>query len=116
MGWVQPLVEFQFWYSDKRGLIRERRTPGRHFFPEVWRDGRWHRGSSSVMDAITGMGEDAYSCGECAQQLDEQLALEYAAQHQIDLYADNAKDSHSARRWEMPDWRAAIERFANTRH
>ena len=31
-------------------------------------------GSSYVMDAVTGMGEDPYSCGEYAEQLSLQEA------------------------------------------
>ncbi len=52
------MVEFKFWFSDKYGLIRQRSSPGKLFYPEVWRDRQWTFGSPYVMDAITGMGED----------------------------------------------------------
>jgi hypothetical protein len=46
------------------------------------------------MDAITGMGEDGWSCGESADQWELPRAERYAAEHGIDLYADNADDPH----------------------
>jgi len=60
---------YEFWLADGHGLIRQRRKSGRLAHPEVWRNGRWITGSSFVVDAITGMGEDAFSCGEFADAL-----------------------------------------------
>ena len=91
------MVEFRFWYSDKYGLIRQRHTPGALFHPEVWRDGAWITGSPYVMDAITGMGEDLWSCGEMAFEQDQAQAEAYAAGHGIDLYAENRGDPHGTR-------------------
>jgi hypothetical protein len=36
--------------------------------------GGWQAGSSYEVDAIVGMGEDPYSCGECALPITEQEA------------------------------------------
>ncbi len=58
--------------------------------PEVWRNGQWQTGSVYVWDAITGMGEDPWSCGESATSLDLAEAEKYAVAHGVDLYADNA--------------------------
>ena len=60
--------------------------------PEVWRKGRWVTGSAYVMDAITGMGEDAYSCGEYADEISVAEAEQVAARNGIDLYARNPDD------------------------
>jgi hypothetical protein len=47
------------------------------------------------MDAITGMGEDPYSCGEFSEQVDSEAAAEHAKEHGIDLFADNPDDPHA---------------------
>ena len=46
------------------------------------------------MDAITGMGEDPYSCGESADDWTVDQATQYATENGIDLYADNPDDPH----------------------
>jgi len=75
----------RYWVSDKYGLIRQRGAPGYLWHPETWRDGRWIVGSPYVMDAITGMGEDPYSCGEMAFELDQEKAEAYANENGIEL-------------------------------
>ncbi len=87
-------LQFRFWFSDKYGLIRQRSRPGELFHPEVWRKGRWEVGSPYVLDAITGMGEDPWSCGEFSDEWDEEKAAAYAKQEGIDLFADNRDDPH----------------------
>jgi hypothetical protein len=77
-------VQFEFW---------ERRAPGLRWHPEVWKEGQWVTGSEYVMDAITGMGEDAFSCGEWADHWERAQAEAFAAQHGIDLFADNADET-----------------------
>ena len=69
---------YEFWESDKYGIIRQRGTETELNHPEVWRDGRWQIGSPYVMDAITGMGEDGYSCGEWAFELSLDAAILYS--------------------------------------
>jgi len=86
-------MEFKFWLSDNYGLIRQRRLPGALFRPEIWRDGAWETGSPYVLDAITGMGEDLWSCGEMAFPKSEAEAATYAAQHGIDLFSLNPEES-----------------------
>jgi hypothetical protein len=44
------------------------------------------------MDAITGMGEDAYSCGEFAFEMTGDEAAEYSKTHNVDLFAENAEE------------------------
>jgi len=78
---------FKFWFSEERGLIRQRSDLGSLWHPEVWDGTRWVTGSAYVMDAITGMGEDAWSCGEWAQSWDLDRAEGYAKEHGIDLFA-----------------------------
>ena len=80
-------MTFKFWYSENRGLIRQRSEPGSLGHPEVWDGTRWVIGSAYVMDAITGMGEDSWSCGEWAQPWDLAKAEAYAKEHGIDLYS-----------------------------
>lgn len=82
-------IEYTFWLSDTRGLIRQRRPAGSVSFPELWNGKEWVAGSAYVMDAITGMGEDPYSCGEWADKLTAAQAEEYARLHNVDLYAPN---------------------------
>jgi hypothetical protein len=82
---------YQFWLSEKHGLIR--RSSGH--YPEVWQRGIWRKGHPYVVDAITGMGEDPYSCGESADSLDAQSAAAYGAINGIDLLADCFDDLKS---------------------
>jgi hypothetical protein len=79
-GWI-----YEFWMADVFGLVRVKRTAVGVCNQEIWRDGNWITGSPYVMDAITGMGEDPYSCGEYAEQLSLEDAKSYAAKNGIDL-------------------------------
>jgi hypothetical protein len=78
-------VSVRFWLSEERGLIRRRTWPGGAAHPEVWRDGRWVTGSPYVLDAVTGLGEDPWSSGEFADEVDRATAEAYAARHGIRL-------------------------------
>ncbi len=86
---------YEFWMAKRHGIVRQRRAPGLLYHPEVWRDGRWHKGSPYVMDAITGMGEDPYSCGEWADRWTLEQAIRYATEICIDLFAENPDDPFS---------------------
>ena len=88
-------MQFDFYVSQKWGLIRKRSSTAASFHPEVWNDGRWVTESPYVMDAITGMGEDPYSCGEFSEPVDSEAAAEHAKEHGIDLFADNPDDPHA---------------------
>lgn len=83
------LEDYEFWLWKSHGLIRRKNHDGSWTYPEVWNDGRWEMGSAYAVDAITGMGEDPYSCGEWAQQLSVKQAQEYAAKYRIDLLGPN---------------------------
>jgi len=82
-------MSYAFWFSDAHGFIRQRSAPGRLWHPEVWNGQRWVTGSPYVFDAISGMGEDAWSCGEHAIAWDAATAERYAAEHGIDLFGAN---------------------------
>jgi hypothetical protein len=84
---VKRTKNYRFWLSETRGLIRQ----VDYGYPQVCVRGVWRVGSPYVMDAITGMGEDPYSCGEYADQLTLAQAEEYAAKNRIDLYVDVEK-------------------------
>ena len=89
-------IQFYFFVSPNWGLIRKRSTNPRSmwvggFYPEIWQNGRWIHGSPYVVDALTGMGEDPWSCGEHADEVD----LETAQGYGIDLFADNPDDPHT---------------------
>lgn len=58
--------------------------------PEVWHDGYWRYGSAYVVDAITGMGEDVWSSGECADPWDEEKATAYTEANKIDLFCESS--------------------------
>lgn len=79
-------TQFRFWFSDTRGLIRQRRTDEAVFHPEVSVSGKWVTGSAYVMDAISGMGEDPWSCGEWADDWNSEQAEDYARRFGIELY------------------------------
>ena len=79
------MAEFRFWISDKHGLIRQRKGTRGGGFPEIWGATGWQEGSPYVMDAITGLGEDLWSCGESADECDLATADKYAKQNGIDL-------------------------------
>lgn len=84
MSYVERKKNYRFWLSDTRGLIRQ----NGYNHPHVWVRGSWQVGLPYVMDAITGMGEDPYNCGEFADLLTLAQAKEYAAKNGVDLYAD----------------------------
>ena len=85
---------FQFWDGEHRGLIRRRGS--RH--PEIWHSGRWWFGSAYVMDAITGMGPDPYSCGSWASDLTVPEAQAMDAKLGVDLLAENPDERRPAQR------------------
>ena len=93
-----PKIAFGFWFSENRGIIRQREAPGLLWHPEVWNGQRWVTGSAYVMDAITGMGEDVWSCGEFAEEWNLTQAEQYAKEHGIDLYSNNLDDPHETNR------------------
>lgn len=80
-------TRFVFWHSDKYGVIRRRVVGTYSLHPEIWRNEKWVNGSVDVLDAVTGMGEDMYSCGETSDDLDEAQAQELARKLGVDLYA-----------------------------
>ncbi len=86
-------TRFRFWFSDTRGLIRQRRTVEAVFRPEVSVSGKWVTGSSYVMDAITGMGEDPWSCGEWADDWSPEQAEDYGQRFGFTIYGP--ADAHS---------------------
>ena len=94
-------IQFSFFVCRPRwGLIRKRSTNPRSmwaggFYPEIWQDGRWVHGSPYVVDALTGMGEDPWSCGEYSEEVDLEAAAERAEVLGIDLFADNPVDPHT---------------------
>ena len=79
------LARYRFWDGGIRGLIRQRSGPGWQAYPEIWHDGGWVKGSAYIVDAISGMGEDAYSCGSWADDLTLKQAEAMAAEKGIDL-------------------------------
>ena len=80
---------FEFYKSDKHGLIRVRSNETEHCHPEIIRDKKWIKGSEYVMDAVIGMGEDPYSCGEFALPITQDEASQIADKLGIDLFAEN---------------------------
>ena len=62
------------------------------------------------MDAITGMGEDPWSCGESAAAWDQARAEEYARENSIDLYAENPDD------WGLSALVSIASRYARRSH
>ena len=86
----ETVVTFRFWLSPDHGLVRLVETATKMWHPEVWREGHWETGSTYVWDAITGMGEDPWSCGEHASSLTLAEAEKYAVAHGVDLCAENA--------------------------
>jgi hypothetical protein len=84
---------YQFWMADVHGLVTVKRTEVGVCNPEIWRDGNWITGSPYVMDAITGMGEDPYSCGEYAEELSMEEAKSYAEENGIDLFVESTEEN-----------------------
>ena len=85
-------MTYEFWESDKHGIIRQRSDEEGSCYPEVWRNGRWQDGTPYVMDAITGMGEDAYSCGEMAFELSPDEAKLQSKILGVNLFSENTDD------------------------
>jgi guanosine-3',5'-bis(diphosphate) 3'-pyrophosphohydrolase len=77
---------YQFWESDHYGLIRQKSRHKELHHPEIIKNGKWESGSPYVMDAITGMGEDNYSCGEFAVDLSIEEAEGFGNKSNIGLY------------------------------
>lgn len=72
-------------------LIRRKGRVGELSAPEEWVAGRWTTGRPSVMDAITGLGDDVYSGPSWyADAMTPEQARSYAAEHGIDLFAANS--------------------------
>jgi hypothetical protein len=82
--------KFNFWVSDAHGLIRVKKRNSALFHPEVVQNEKWKFGSPYVLDAITGMGEDPYSCGEHADEIDLFQAIELAEKAGVDLFEVNS--------------------------
>jgi hypothetical protein len=96
----KPESEYEFWFRDGHGLMRRPSGAGPFDHPEIWNGRRWMPGSAYDLDALTGMGEDPWSCGEFADRWDLNRATEYAAAHGIDLYAKDPDPAPSAE-WEV---------------
>jgi len=82
--------------SDTRPgyLIRVRHRPGERHSPDEWVAGRWTSGRPGVMDAIYGMGDDVWSGPSWyADPVTPEQAAASAAEHGIDLFAENAGSS-----------------------
>jgi hypothetical protein len=79
------MAQYWYWLSADRGLIRTFGETRMGVCPEVWSNGGWTRGSPYVMDAVTGMGEDLYSCGEWASEIGQEEAAAYASANGIRL-------------------------------
>jgi hypothetical protein len=93
-------VQFKFWFHKGHGLLRRRGDAGPFGHPEIWNGRRWLPGSPTDLDAITGMGEDPWSCGEYADEWDLKQAQEYAALHGFDLFAPDPDPVPNAE-WEV---------------
>jgi hypothetical protein len=91
---VTPLdCSYQFWRRDNGDLIRRRVLPdGTSEWPEVWSGSGWHSADMRAWSAITGIGDDPYSCGEWAEDLSEDQARAHARSWAIDLYAPSEGD------------------------
>lgn len=80
-------------------MIRVKRRPQELESVEEWVGGRWTSARPSVMDAIAGMGDDAYSGPSWyADPLTPEEARSYAAEHGIDLFAEPAGPAEPFRR------------------
>lgn len=93
-------IQFEFWFHDGHGLLRRRADSGPFGHPEIWNGRRWAPGSPYDLDAITGMGEDPWSCGEYADHWDLKQATEFAVTQGIDLFAKNPDPAPEAE-WEV---------------
>ena len=77
---------YQFWESTSFGLIRQKSTFKELHYPEIIVNGKWITGNPYVVDAITGMGEDPWSCGEISNELSAEDAEKIAKENKIGLY------------------------------
>jgi hypothetical protein len=93
---VYPSGFYRYYVRDREPLALLRqwgwREDGRDGFSWPERlsratDGRWNPGSSSDVDALTGMGPDPWSCGESADAISEPDARALAATARLDLDA-----------------------------
>lgn len=83
-------MTWSWWLHDRWGLVRRHAAPGALGWPEIWVDGAWRRAPASVLDAITGMGEDAWSSGDAADPIDASRAAAIAQAHGVDIDAPPA--------------------------
>lgn len=67
-------MEYEFYESDNYGLIRACINGEDFSYPEILKDGQWIKGNQYIMDAIIGMGEDAYSSGGAAFPISKEKA------------------------------------------
>lgn len=84
---------YRFYQSpDFYSLIRRRHRPGELLDPEIQAEGgKWVTGPPSVMDAIYGMGDDAWSGPSWyAEPMTPEDAQAYAEERGIDLFSANA--------------------------
>lgn len=77
---------YEFWESPSFGLIRQKSTFKELHNPEIIVNGKWITGNPYVVDAITGMGEDPWSCGEISNELSAEDAEKIAKENKIGLY------------------------------
>lgn len=83
-------TQFRFWISERYGLIRQDASaPWEQ--PQVWSTQGWIPGSPYVMDSITGLGEDLWSSGDCADECDLETAEAFAQEKGIDLLSPTMK-------------------------
>ena len=80
--------KFDFYESNTYGLIRVRHNDDEYCYPEIVVNGHWVKGNEYVMDAVIGMGEDAYSSGEMAFQIENEKAELKANELGINLYSE----------------------------
>ena len=104
------MIKFRFWKSDQHGLIRVVDDE----FPQIFQNGLWVHGSPYVLDAITGMGEDPYSCGEWAEKIEPYEAIEIGQQNKIDLF--QMPDADTKKQLEASAVRMALISHGNQRY
>jgi hypothetical protein len=72
------------WRWDEDGRQQGNWSWPEHLHPETT-SGRWKVGNSYMLDAITGMGEDPYSCGEWCDDLTAKEAAKLARKMGVEL-------------------------------
>ena len=78
---------YLFWKDDGSRLIRQKRSYQELHHPEVVHSrGKWATGPAELLDAISGMGESPWSCGEWAVELSLQEAQELAKYLKVGLF------------------------------